>query len=98
MVAKLCMVIWIVFAASVFTALYAVTGAADLIGEMLLKVGEIHREQVHRIRVEQIEKFEIDISNYCAIIAGGSPFDVTCPDDKKSVVQKKIESFFNECP
>lgn len=34
-----CMVIWIVFAASVFTALYAVTGAADLIGEMLLKVG-----------------------------------------------------------
>ena len=34
-----CMVIWIVFAASVFTALYAVTGAADLIGEMLLGVG-----------------------------------------------------------
>jgi tripartite ATP-independent transporter DctM subunit len=33
------MVIWIVFAASVFTALYAVTGAADLIGEMLLGVG-----------------------------------------------------------
>ena len=34
-----CMVIWIVFAASVFTALYAITGAADLIGEMLLSVG-----------------------------------------------------------
>jgi len=34
-----CMVIWIVFAASVFTRLYAVTGAADLIGEMLLGVG-----------------------------------------------------------
>ena len=33
------MVIWIIFAASVFTALYAVTGAADLIGEMLLEVG-----------------------------------------------------------
>jgi len=33
------MVIWIVFAASVFTALYAVTGAADLIGELLLGVG-----------------------------------------------------------
>lgn len=33
------MVIWIVFAASVFTALYAVTGAADLIGKMLLEVG-----------------------------------------------------------
>jgi tripartite ATP-independent transporter DctM subunit len=34
-----CMVIWIIFAASVFTALYAITGAADLIGEMLLGVG-----------------------------------------------------------
>jgi tripartite ATP-independent transporter DctM subunit len=33
------MVIWIVFAASVFTALYAVTGAADLIGDLLLGVG-----------------------------------------------------------
>jgi tripartite ATP-independent transporter DctM subunit len=33
------MVIWIIFAASVFTALYAVTGAAELIGEMLLEVG-----------------------------------------------------------
>jgi tripartite ATP-independent transporter DctM subunit len=33
------MVIWIVFAASVFTALYAVTGAADLIGHLLLQVG-----------------------------------------------------------
>jgi tripartite ATP-independent transporter DctM subunit len=33
------MVIWIVFAASVFTALYAVTGAADLIADMLVKVG-----------------------------------------------------------
>jgi len=33
------MVIWIIFAASVFTALYAVTGAADLIGDMLLGAG-----------------------------------------------------------
>jgi len=63
--------------------------------EMLLKVGRINKERVHRIRVEQLEKFEIDISNYCAIIAGGSPFDVTCPDHKKSEIQKKIESFFN---
>src|SRR5690606_38286909 len=34
------MVIWIVFAASVFTALYAVTGAADLIGGLIAGVGE----------------------------------------------------------
>lgn len=63
--------------------------------EMLLQVGKMNRDHVDRIRVEQLEKFEIDISNYCAIIAGGSPFDVTCPDDKKSQIQKQIESFFN---
>lgn len=34
------MVIWIVFAASVFTALYAVTGAADLIGDLIGGVGD----------------------------------------------------------
>lgn len=63
--------------------------------QAILNVGKIDRNQVHRIRVEQLEKFEIDIHNYCAIIAGGSPFDVTCPDNKKSEVQKRIESFFN---
>jgi tripartite ATP-independent transporter DctM subunit len=34
------MVVWIVFAASVFTALYAVTGASSLIGGMISGVGE----------------------------------------------------------
>jgi len=63
--------------------------------EAILKVGKIDRKQVDRIRVEQLENFEIDISNYSAVIAGGSPFDVTCPDLKKSAVQKRIESFFN---
>jgi len=33
------MVIWIVFAASVFTALYAVTGASDLIADLISGVG-----------------------------------------------------------
>jgi tripartite ATP-independent transporter DctM subunit len=34
------MVIWIVFAASVFTSLYAVTGAASLVGSLIKDVGE----------------------------------------------------------
>jgi GMP synthase (glutamine-hydrolysing) len=63
--------------------------------EAIVKVGNIEREQVHRIRVEQLEKFDIELNNYCAIIAGGSPFDVSCPVNKKSAVQKQIESFFN---
>ncbi len=68
---------------------------ADSEFEAILKVGEIDKEEVHRIRLEQFEKLEIDINNYCAIIAGGSPFDISCPDNEKSDVQKQIESFFN---
>ena len=34
------MVLWIVFAASVFTSLYAVTGAASLVGTLIKDVGE----------------------------------------------------------
>ena len=52
---------------------------ADSEFEAIFRVGKIDRDQVHRIRVEQLEKVEIDFSNYCAIIAGGSPFDVSCP-------------------
>ena len=61
----------------------------------ILRVGKIDREQVHRIRLEQPEIPDINIDNYSAIIAGGSPFDVSCPEDDKSNTQKKIESFFN---
>ena len=69
---------------------------ADSEFEAILRVGKIDREQVHRVRVEQFEKLEIDINNYCAIIAGGSPFDVSCPYNEKSDVQKQVESFFND--
>jgi GMP synthase (glutamine-hydrolysing) len=69
---------------------------ADSEFKAILRVGKIDINQVHRIRVEQHEKVEIDISNYCAIIAGGSPFDVTCPAHEKSDVQKRIESFFSD--
>ncbi|NNJ54825.1 MAG: glutamine amidotransferase, partial [Bacteroidia bacterium] len=52
---------------------------ADSEFEAILRVGKINRDQVHRIRVEELENLEIDINHYCAAIAGGSPFDVSCP-------------------
>ena len=70
---------------------------ADSEFEAFLRIGKIEREHVHRIRVEQLEqpeKFEIDLGHFCAIIAGGSPFDVSNPVDKKSTAQKQIETFF----
>jgi len=64
--------------------------------EAILRVGNINRNHVHRIRLEQPNIPEININNYSAIIAGGSPFDVSTPSDKKSKPQLQIEAFFNK--
>ena len=69
--------------------------AANSEFEAILKVGEITRKEVHRIRLEQPNIPDFNIDNYSAIIAGGSPFDISCPEAKKSNTQKRIESFFN---
>ena len=63
--------------------------------QAILKNGKLDSESVCRIRVERLANFEIDLNNYSAIIAGGSPFDVSLADDKKGQVQKNMESFFN---
>lgn len=61
----------------------------------ILRVGGLERPQVHRVRLEQgVPK--IDLSEYYAVIAGGSPFDVSAPAEGKSRVQKAIETFYQE--
>ena len=62
--------------------------------EAILRVGGLARSEVHRIRLEQGIP-TINIDNYSAIIAGGSPFDVSIPYENKSQIQKDIEVFYN---
>lgn len=69
--------------------------ACDSEFEAIVKAGEIDRERVDRIRVEKLEKLDINVDDYAAVIAGGSPFDVTCPADQQTEVQRRIERFFN---
>ena len=69
---------------------------ADSEFDAILRVAEINKSEVHRIRVETIEKFNLDLNKYCAIIAGGSPFDVSCPPNKKSTVQRQVEAFYDD--
>ncbi|BFP39413.1 glutamine amidotransferase [Flavobacteriaceae bacterium GF1] len=64
--------------------------------EAFLRFGELAPHEVYRIRLEKEPIPEIDIRDYSAIIAGGSPFDVSIPEEKKSPVQKRIERFFIE--
>lgn len=69
--------------------------AADSEFESFLKVGHIPKSHVERIRVEREYQREIDLEQYSAIIAGGSPFDVSLETGRKSEIQLGVESFFN---
>lgn len=64
--------------------------------QCFLKKGKLTEDQVYRIRAEQNGIPEIDLSKYSAIIVGGSPFDITTPEDKKSDIQKKVEADFKK--
>jgi GMP synthase (glutamine-hydrolysing) len=61
-----------------------------------LKYGGLRAEDTVRIRIEQNGIPEnLDLDDYAAIIVGGSPFDISTPENKKSAIQKKIEADFN---
>jgi len=62
-----------------------------------LKYGGLHAEDTCRMRIEQHGiPNNLDIDDYTAIIVGGSPFDISTPEDMKSPIQKKIEADFNK--
>jgi len=61
-----------------------------------LKYGQLKAEDTHRIRIEKNGiPGDLELDDYCAIIVGGSPFDISTPENKKSSIQKKIEADFN---
>jgi GMP synthase (glutamine-hydrolysing) len=61
-----------------------------------LKYGGLGAEDTHRIRIEQSGiPNDLDPDAYCAIIVGGSPFDISTPEDQKTPIQKTIEADFN---
>ena len=70
--------------------------AADSEFEAFLRVGNIDPKHVDRVRLEQSPIPEIDLENYYAIIAGGSPFDVSLAEEKKGKAQKQVEHFFEK--
>jgi GMP synthase (glutamine-hydrolysing) len=61
-----------------------------------LKYGGLRAEDTCRLRIEQHGiPDNLDVDDYAAIIVGGSPFDISTPEEKKSPIQKKIEADFN---
>ncbi len=61
----------------------------------ILKYSKLDEKDVHRIRLEKNGiPDNLSLDNYCAVIVGGSPFDISTDDEAKSVIQKKIEEDF----
>jgi GMP synthase (glutamine-hydrolysing) len=61
----------------------------------LLKYSQLKAKDTHRIRIEKYGiPDNVNLDDYSAIIVGGSPFDISTPEDQKTAIQKKIEADF----
>ncbi|MDE0508509.1 MAG: glutamine amidotransferase [Gammaproteobacteria bacterium] len=60
----------------------------------ICEYGHIDPSGVRRIRLEREPNPEVNLGDHCAIIVGGSPFDLSTPADRKSELQVAIEDFF----
>jgi len=62
--------------------------------QAILKYGGLDENQSCRLRIEETGIPELSLGDYSAIIVGGSPFDISTPEQDKSDIQKKIEKDF----
>jgi len=64
--------------------------------DSILKYTGLEDKNVHRIRIEKSGiPDDLSLDNYCALIVGGSPFDISTPQADKTAIQIKIEQDFN---
>jgi len=64
--------------------------------EAILEHSGLRPDDVCRIRIEQSGFPAVDLNAYSAVIVGGSPFDITAPDNEKSAIQREVETGFND--
>ena len=62
--------------------------------EAILEYGGLDENDTRRIRIEKSGIPELSLDDYAAVIVGGSPFDISTPQDRKSDIQVKIEADF----
>jgi GMP synthase (glutamine-hydrolysing) len=65
--------------------------------EAFLRYGNLQQKDSVRMRIEETGIPEsLELSDYSAIIVGGSPFDISTPVGEKSSIQKQIEQDFSQ--
>jgi GMP synthase (glutamine-hydrolysing) len=63
--------------------------------EAILKYGQLTPAETHRLRIENTGIPELSLTDYAAVIVGGSPFDISTPQDQKQPIQQRIETDFH---
>jgi len=62
--------------------------------EAILKYGGLDEQDTQRLRIETSGIPEVSLDDYAAVIVGGSPFDISTPQEQKSAIQLKVEADF----
>lgn len=60
----------------------------------ILKHGGLAESETRRLRIEHTGIPDLTLEDYAAVIVGGSPLDITTPEQEKSAIQNKIEADF----
>ena len=64
--------------------------------EAILKYGGLDASETRRVRIEKSGIPGLSLDDYAGVIVGGSPFDISTPQDQKSEIQLRIEADFRE--
>lgn len=70
--------------------------AADNEFQAILKYGGLEPEEVERVRLIVDPFPKIDLDRYAGIIVGGSPYEVSTPEQEKREDQRAMERGFHE--
>ncbi|WP_233441122.1 glutamine amidotransferase [Microbacterium paludicola] len=70
-------------------------GPADEEYELFLRYGGLRPEELIRVRLEAGPMPELDLDAISGIFVGGSPFNASDPDERKSAVQRRVEAEFD---
>src|SRR5581483_3076737 len=65
--------------------------AADNELEAFRQFGGLDSSHIKSHRIDKQPLGEVDLTNYSGIIVGGGPFNVSDPEESKSVAQKRLE-------
>lgn len=57
-----------------------------------LEYGGLHERDLHRVRMEAGPVPELDLDRYSGVFLGGSPFNSSDPEERKSPVQRRVEA------